>query len=297
MSELVFGYITIMASSVTGDALGRFLSKALQMHNLAGPTLPTELSLPTVIEEWHDQLGKELKRVLSRQCNASPVLAQALALDSALKQSIFGHIITSDPKLSPHLQEIEAKLTIAHFSADKDMEEANKIADSVKQTLEEVVANAQTMLQNAYLQAVSQTVRESLEELGYTVSEEEDNQAKGIWARKDYTAVAVVVNNQGEIKLDMMGFEGLACQKEKNNLLKKMEEKGLRFEQKSRIIHGRKEGGNLIEQALKLSRRTSPPLPMPRALLKVSAFKTPQDQRQRMVWGSVLSSMNLKEVY
>ena len=90
------------------------------------------------------------------------------------------------------------------------------------------------------------------------------------------------------MQMDMMGFDGLSCQVERNRILAKLAGKGITVQQKSVVLHGRKSGGQLLENAHRLARQHR--MSVPQALLEATFLKRQhqiQDLRrkQMLVWG------------
>ena len=179
-------------------------------------------------------------------------------------------------------------------TAQKQLRKAdvNDALCSVRQAqslLKSVLKDVQTHLYRAQHEFVVSSVKKSLEELGYQVKSARSaiGSWTALWATKGGNAIGVVVSPQSRITLDMLGWEGTSCQAELYAFCQKMEEKGIHFQEGKRYLHGRRDGGILLQNAAKLAR--SKGLSIPEALLEISQKDPQNEQRRRQATAILLS--------
>jgi hypothetical protein len=244
------------------------------------------------LDNWDQQLSQALsvtRQTLSvKQVPVLEPLARAKALNDALsKMPLLSHIIQHTQAASLH-QAQTALCQSEEAWLKRDTDALHRHALTAKRLLEDAVVNAYERLASAQQTVLSNAVTASLRELGYQVSQHQDDRGVALWGVKGGTGIAVVVGKDGSLQTDMMGFDGLSCQTEHNRILAKLAEKGITIQQKSAVLHGRKSGGQLLENAHRFARQRR--LSVPQALLE-SAFPKQQQQgqdlrrRQMLVWG------------
>lgn len=233
--------------------------------------------------------------LLSQFPSLTQPFARTLANTQALLQSI-----QSQPILRLGAERLKAnewaKAQSLLATAQKQLRTAdvNDALHSVRQAqslLKLVLKEVRTNLHRAQHEFVVSSVTKSLEELGYQVKSANSVIGSGswtaIWATKGGNAIGVVVSPQSQITLDMIGWEGTSCQAELYAFRQKVEEKGIHFQDGKRYLHGRREGGILLQNAAKLAR--SEGLSIPEALLKISQGHSQSEQRRRQATAILLS--------
>jgi hypothetical protein len=294
MSEIFFGAPVFIVSGIAaaGSALAELFRQAGVPFKSSLLSHMSDFSAASLLDDWHQQLSQTLsftRQTLSvKQSPFLEPLAQAKALNDALsKMPLLSHIIQHTQPTS--LQQAQAALRQSEEARLKgDTDTLYRHALTAKRLLEDAVVNAYERLASAQQTVLSNAVTASLRELGYQVSQHQNERGVALWGVKGGTGVAVVVGKDGSLQMDMMGFDGLSCQAERNRILAKVAEKGITIQQKSAVLHGRKSGGQLLETAHRLARQRR--LSVPQALLE-SAFPKRQQQgqdlrrRQILVWG------------
>ncbi len=292
MSVLFSG---VALPTIGAAAAGKALFKLFQQ---AGVPLESSLlsHVPTfcassLLTDWHRQLSQEwflsCQSLPLREVPALTPLAQAKALDSALtKLPLLHHVVQHT-----HASSLQKARTALQQSEQAQLqgnaEAAQYHALTAKQLLEEAVFNAHERLAKAQQTVLSKAVVDSLQEMGYQVRQHQNEQGTALWGVKGGQGIAVVINKDGSLQADMLGFDGLSCQEERQRLLAQLAEKGISVYQKASIVHGRKSGGQLLENSLHLARQRR--LSVPHALLETALPKRQQRdrlrQRQLLVWG------------
>jgi aspartate oxidase len=281
MSELFSGFVFF--SVVLGGQALSLLAKAFNnILDLACTPLGSTFSMQSVLEEWYEKLREVHKSYANSHLDNE--LKMAFTLEEALRNfPIYDTIVKSNEDLREKF--ITAKEML--YSTDKSYYEAREI-------LEEVVDSAQSILSNAYRNAISQSLKDSLSELNYKIEECKDDSATAIWATKGDKAMAVIMDDKGNIQIDMKGFEGLSCQEEKQKLISLLEDKGVIFKQVSGLVHRRKEGGQLIQKVLKISKKNR--LSLSQALLKTAQERKTSERDRQRIWGALFNYLSAKEV-
>ncbi len=297
MSELFLGLAVFAgasafaAGSAVGMALYRLFQKAGVPFESSLLSHVPALSTSSLMTEWHRVLSKAMslscQSLPSREASALKPLVQAKALEAALTQMPLLHHIVQHTDASL-LQQARTVLQQAEQARlDGRWEMAKSHALTAKQLLEEAVFNAHERLAQAQQIVLSEAVSQSLQELGYKVSQHQNEQGVALWGVKGGQGIAVVVSKDGSLQMDMLGFDGLSCQGERQRLLAKLAERGITVQQRTSFVHGRRSGGQLLQNALRLARQRN--LSVPRALLDTALPKRPSQERLRerqwLVWG------------
>ncbi len=169
-----------------------------------------------------------------------------------------------------HLLETGSVRESARFA-----EQAQSLLVNGLQTLHDRLAEAQHRF-------VVQAAKESLRSLGYQWQAAQREGWTAIWAARGAKGIAVLVSPDNELTIDMLGWEGTACQGELNEFLKALQERGVSFSSGRRFPHGRREGGVLLQGALRIARTRR--LPLPQALLIAAEPRlAPQRSTQRLL--------------
>ncbi len=294
MSEIFFGAPVFIVSGIATvwSALSELFKQAGVPFKSSLLSHVSRFSATSMLEEWHKQLSQSLsitRQSLSvKQVPALAPLAKAKALEDALgKVPLLNHIVQHAHSIS--LQQAQVALRQSEQAwLKRDVNAAQRYALTAKRLLEDIVIDAYERLASAQQAAISNAVAISLRELGYQVSQHQNERGVAFWGVKGGTGIAVVVGKEGSLQMDMMGFDGLSCQVERNRFLAKLAEKGITVQQKSAVLHGRKSGGQLLENAHHLARQHR--LSVPQALLEVALSKRQQQtqdlrRRQMLVWG------------
>jgi hypothetical protein len=294
MSEIFFGAPVFMVSGIAaaGSALAELFRQAGVPFESSLLSHTSSLSTASLLNGWHQQLSQ----AWSTTCQSLPVkqvpalapLAQAKALDAALgKVPLLNHIVQHAHSAS--LQQAQTALRQSEQAwLKRDADAARRHAVNAKQLLEDAVVDAHERLARAQRTVISNAMAVSLQEIGYQVSQHQSERGTALWGVKGGLGVAAVVGEDGSLQMDMMGFEGLSCQAERNRILAKLAEKGITIQQKAAVLHGRRTGGQLLEKAHRLARQHR--LSVPQALLESTLPKRQQQsqdlrRRQMLGWG------------
>jgi hypothetical protein len=294
MSELFVGAPVFIVGGIAaaGTALAELFRQAGVPFKSSLLSNVSCFNAASLLDEWHQQLSQAFSATRQslpiRQIPALAPLAQAKALNDALsKVPLLNHIVQHTHSAS--LQKAQTALRLSEQAWVKgDTHTLQRYALAAKSLLENAIADAYGRLASAQQTVISNAAAVSLRELGYQVSLHQNEWGVALWGVKGGTSVAVVVGRDGSLQMDMMGFDGLSCQVERNRILAKLAEKGITVQKKSVVLHGRKSGGQLLENAHRLARQHR--LSVPQALLE-SAFSKRQQKiqelrrRQMLLWG------------
>jgi len=292
MSELFIGTPLIVGISTSRSVLAELFRQAGVPFKSSLLSPVSCFSITSLLDDWHQQLSQALsithQSLPIKQVPTLAPLAQAKALNEALnKVSLLNYVIQHTHSTS--LRQAQTALRLSEQAwLQRDTDTLRRYALAAKSLLENAVVDAYERLSSAQQAVVSNAAAISPRELGYQVSLLENKSGVALWGVKGGTGVAIVVGRDGSLQMDMMGFDGLACQVERKRILAKLAEKGITVQQKSVVLHGRKSGGQLLENAHHLACQYR--LSVPQALLEVALSKRQQQtqdlrRRQMLVWG------------
>lgn len=92
---------------------------------------------------------------------------------------------------------------------------------------------------------------ETMNALGYQVKKKAKKEGCLIRAKKNDLSIAARVTSEGELHIDMAGFEGGDCRKELDRLNAELSKRGIELNITKREYHGKKSGGVLIQEVEK----------------------------------------------
>lgn len=167
--------------------------------------------------------------------------------------------------------------------------EAINSARQAQRLLRSGLREVQTRLSDAQHNYVASSAMQVLREMGYQVQIARSSIGSwtSIWATKGGKVIGVVISPQSQVAVDMMGWEGTSCQAELIGFREGMKKRGIQFREGKRYLHGRREGGALLQQAIKMVKISG--LSFPEALLSVVQGSSRSDQRSRQTVAVLLS--------
>lgn len=115
-----------------------------------------------------------------------------------------------------------------------------------------LVAETRGILAELHCRASLLAVSEALNGLGYRVRAAVGSGEAVLWATRGSQAVAVVAGKAGELSMDLVGFDGLACQVESGRVLAELGRLGFRVGRRRSVLHGRRSGGALAARVSRL---------------------------------------------
>lgn len=127
----------------------------------------------------------------------------------------------------------------------------SSIADAINpifDKLNERLRESHLRLKAAERDYIKEGAVKSLEALGYTTRIKERSGDMLVRGTKEGLSVAVQMT-EGEVHIDMAGFEGGRCKVEMDRINQELSKHGIVFEIKKREHHGKKEGGVLAQAA------------------------------------------------
>lgn len=92
---------------------------------------------------------------------------------------------------------------------------------------------------------------ESLSALGYSVKKKSTKNGLLVRALKNDVSIAAQITPDGDLHIDMAGFEGGVCKQELDKLNRELTNRGVGFEVAYTRYHGKKSGGVLAQEAEK----------------------------------------------
>jgi hypothetical protein len=124
-------------------------------------------------------------------------------------------------------------------------------ADNLLQKLSKTVKTAHLKLAAAEKEVLAEKTIESLTSIGYQVKSKSIGNELLIRGKKQDLSIAAQITKNGELHIDMAGFEGGACKGELDRLNEELLKQGIGFEITDRVYHGKKEGGVLAQKIKK----------------------------------------------
>lgn len=132
--------------------------------------------------------------------------------------------------------------------------------ESLLHDLSNVTKEAHEELCKAEQAVVKEKTVESLIEAGYKVRVKRGKGEYLIRGTKDLLSVAAQVTSNGEMNIDMGGFDGNNCRKELDQINNTLFRKGIIVEIQDVNYHGKKSGGVLLQKIMKEVQTVSKPV-------------------------------------
>lgn len=232
--------------------------KALNFENMQAELLTTGErtkafgeSLSRRITENHNSLHNTSAKIagLSKQFDT---IVKTVSITETLTESRFSLLNEmAHSSLSSGEKELISKAKVALNAGDASRlsviaTDLNPIFEKLNERLRE----SHQRLKTAERDYIAEGTVKSLETLGYTTRIKERSHDMLVRGSKEGLSVAVQMT-EGEVHIDMAGFEGGRCRAELERLNLELSKQGIVFEIKKREHHGRKEGGVLAQAAEK----------------------------------------------
>jgi len=120
--------------------------------------------------------------------------------------------------------------------------------DTVVNTLSRLSNEAHIKLMNVEHKIIIEKTEKAMNALGYQVQKKAKGEGCLIRAKKEDLSIATHVTSEGQIHIDMAGFEGGACKKELDKVNAEFAKHGIDLDITQREYHGKKSGGVLMEE-------------------------------------------------
>ncbi len=124
-------------------------------------------------------------------------------------------------------------------------------AENLLQKLSKAVKSAHIRLETAEKEVLAEKTIKSLTAIGYQVKSKSMGNELLIRGEKKDLSIAAQITRNGELHIDMAGFEGEACKEELDRLNRELLRQGIEFEMAHRVHHAKKEGGSLAQRIKK----------------------------------------------
>lgn len=281
MSEIVSGATT---ANVTVLTLARRICQQIGILLRSNLRADHPGDVNQLFAQWHKQLSQTQQKLASTVPLASA--SRANALDQTLVQFPLLREVATYVQPQSLQQAQDALKQMNEALAQGNTQLAEQHAKLAQTRLEEVVAASYDRLASAQQSVVREVVAETLGEMGYQVQQRDTGRRSAVWATRGAQSIAFVLEQDGSFQMDTYGFTGLSCQQERNALLERLAEKGVRLQVRQSVLHGDRYGGQLMKKALATARQQK--LSVPDALLRTTAQHNAQDdlrRRQQIVWG------------
>lgn len=122
--------------------------------------------------------------------------------------------------------------------------------ESLFDDLSDAIKEAHSELCRAEQDVIKIKTMESLRELGYTIRAKQHKGEYLIRGTKDLLSVAAQITADGEMNIDMGGFDGKSCVKEMERINNILNRKGIGIDVLYMRYHGKKSGGVLLQNIL-----------------------------------------------
>jgi len=134
-----------------------------------------------------------------------------------------------------------------------------KLEDALS-CLTKLTQEAHTDLSKIEIDVLTHKTTESLTALGYQVKRKVNKGGVLMRGIKKDLSIAAHVTSEGELHIDLAGFEGASCKWELERLNEELKKRGIQLEIRSSLYHGKKGGGVLAQEAEQnLPRDINPP--------------------------------------
>lgn len=290
--HLASGAVAMGASNAVSKppAVGALALALRRIYERAGIPLGSDLlanhasDVNQLFAQWHEQLG-QTRQALANSIPLAPV-ACARALEQTLSQMpLLKQVVEQVQPQSVQLAQVALKQMDTAL-AQGNTTLATQQAILARDHLETVLASSYDRLAGAQQSVLCEVMAETLNEMGYRVEQRDSGRRSALWANRGAESIALVLEQDGSFQMDMHGFTGLRCQQERNALLGRLAEKGVRLQVRQSVLHGDRHGGQLLKKALATAKQQR--LNVPDALLRTTASRNSQNdlrRRQQIVWG------------
>lgn len=252
-------------------------------------------SISDLQKEWYKLLQHNFtlisKRLSLKKGSSLEAFAKARALESSLHQvpllkHVLLHVNNDALKIAQNLLEKASK---AYQS--KNLDSFQNYSVKAKNILEKAIGESYSLLVKTQRKLVTESISQSLQDMGYKVDHYHDDRGEALFAVKGSQGIGVVVEEL--VHIDTIGFSGISCTNEITILTELLKKKGFLIKQKHLRIHGKKEGGQLIQKAQRIAHEKH--LSPAKALLEAH-FDIPEsyskESNQRLwalVWGKQMN--------
>ncbi len=216
------------------------------------------------LTRYHSHLEQHQMNLTQTQRMEALSAAETLARADATLEAL-----RADPSISmvaQHLEYDELQPSVdSLMKARKDylngehssaLQKANSSTRKITTTLH----SAYNRLAEAHRTVLSESVSESLSDMGYTIDMAAEGNRLACWGHKwgngmfghgllSETSIAVVIQEDGRLAMDMSGFQGGECEMEMHRLFEGLRKRGIQVKREEVVPHLRKEGGQLISSA------------------------------------------------
>jgi hypothetical protein len=230
--------IALRLRETARDLYQESLSEARQLRDLAekvataGPAAGP-ITLKATTESWR----------------AEDLLARARAASGALESELPLKLV-AEKWSQPQLDKAKANLETAKLRlASGQLKEAAQHAAEAEALFTTTLHDAHQRLLNAEKTTIAVQAGNALVDLGYEVKIARVKRNVALVGRRGQQVMAMVLQPDSRIQLDMAGFEGSACERDTMRLLAKLRENGLVVAEVNLIRHGRFTGGPWIHKA------------------------------------------------
>jgi hypothetical protein len=146
----------------------------------------------------------------------------------------------------------EARRLVAQTLAAGSREVARNRAAEALSRLDTCLAEARGILEDLHRRANLLAVSEALNALGYQVRAAARSGEAVLWATRGSQAVALAAGRAGQLSMDLVGFDGLACRHESQRILGELARRGFQVGRQTALLHGRRSGGPLAAKVSRL---------------------------------------------
>lgn len=243
------------ALGIVGMACGAAVHLLRSIFALTKVPVPSSLlneaiDIPLLFDQWRSQMEAE-RSALAQHCSIAP-LVQAQAWHRMMDKVSLLELATRCVAPSK-LSQAEASLKEScEALAQGHPVDAERLAKKAQRCFGQAVYDTYGALMRARRKVFTQAIAQALDEMHYKVSISSNSQRSAIWAMRDDKSIAVVLQQDGSVRIDTYGFSGISCSQEYAALRNRLSEKGLRLQSQSWMLHGDLHGGVLVNQAAQL---------------------------------------------
>lgn len=201
-------------------------------------------------------LGREISTQVaaSKQMTMNGHLAssttQLLSLQRALKtpdlSSLGGETVKRlTPSTIATLQNLESTLATGRLTQTVAAEQITSALNEMTQA----VRTAHQTLAEREQRIITDDLRSVLAARGYTVRIEASlaGRMRLLRAKMGEHVVAARIADTGTLELDLAGFEAGKCTQERQAIVSKLEQRGYQIQINQRVVHNRREGGEIVK--------------------------------------------------
>ena len=207
-------------------------------------------AISTHLDQLRKELGQaeialdaseEARRALGR-------LERARGLErAASQQSLFQEVLREELDGSSEKILQRAENTLKQEGAE-GLAQMESQLDETLSSLEDATQRAHERLARAEQNALTRTTQDVLERCGYEVRRKQQGGGDLVRGKKEDLSVAAHLED-GEVEMDLAGFEGRNCEEEMERLKEAFRERGISLRVTKSDFHGQEEGGGLAQEA------------------------------------------------